>query len=272
MALLGLDPVGLDESATTATSRGVGLRRNAGLLYCLLTVLGISVLIDAPAFFGGHPANSLILSGGDVAEQVWFLGWLPHAMLHGLNPFLSHQLFAGSGGVNLMVNTSIFAPALVLSPVTLLGGPVLAFNVGVVLTPVLSAWPMYVLSRRFTPSATLASVAAVLWAFSPYVLSFLALGHFHQTVSFFPPLALLLIVDLASGRRSPRRSGVLGACGIVAQYFTGSELLAMTALELGLGLVVLAILRPQVLVSNWRRAATGLAWAAGCSFVMLAYP
>ncbi len=245
---------------------------NVGLLTCLAVVGLISLLIDGPAFFGGHPAHSLILPGGDVAEQVWFLGWLPHALLHGLNPFLSQHLFAGSGGVNLMVNTSIFAPALVLSPITLLGGPILAFNVGVVLTPVVAAWPTYVLARRFTKSVTLATVAVLLYVLSPYVLANLAFGHFHQTVSFFPPVVALLGMDLVAKRRSARSIGVLGALAVIAQYFTGSELLAMTAVEVGIGLLVVAVIRPRLLLDVWRRAAVALTWTAGISVVVLAYP
>ncbi|MEI7479919.1 MAG: hypothetical protein WCK25_06360, partial [Actinomycetes bacterium] len=49
-----------------------------------MAIVGVLALLsDAPAFFGGHPANSLIMPGGDVAEQVWFMGWLPHALTHG---------------------------------------------------------------------------------------------------------------------------------------------------------------------------------------------
>ncbi len=245
---------------------------NVGLLTCLSVVGIISLLIDGPAFFRGHPAHSLIIPGGDVAEQVWFLAWLPHALLHGLNPFLSQQLFAGSGGVNLMVNTSVFAPALFLAPITLLGGPTLAFNVGVVLTPVVAAWPTYVLARRFTQSITLATFAVLLFVFSPYVLSNLAFGHFHQTVSFFPPVVALLGMDLVTKKRSARRIGVLGALAVIAQYFTGSELLAMTAVEVGIGLLVVAVLRPRLLIEVWRRAAIALLWTAGISAVVLAYP
>ena len=236
-------------------------------------IVGVLALIcDAPAFFGGHPANSLIMPGGDVAEQVWFMGWLPHALLHGLNPFFSQYLFAGSGGVNLMVNTSVMFPALLLSPITILGGPILAFNVSVVLAPVLCAWSMMLLARRFTASFGLALVATLLWVMSPYVMSHLGFAHLHQTVTFFPPVVILLAASLVEGRRSARRTGVLGALAVIAQFFTGSEMLAMAAFEVALGLVVLAIFRPRFLFTNVKRGAEALLVAGGISVVGLAYP
>jgi len=242
----------------------------------VLSVMGVvgllALICDAPAFFGGHPANSLIMPGGDVAEQVWFLGWLPHALAHGLNPFVSQYLFAGSGGVNLMVNTSVMLPALLLSPLTILGGPILAFNVAVVLTPVLCAWPMMLLTRRFTASMWLGMVATILWVMSPYVLCHLGFAHLHQTVTFFPPVVILLAASLVEGRRSARRTGVLGALAVIAQFFTGSELLAMAAFEVALGLVVLAVLRPHFVAANLRRGIEALLTAGVISFVVLAYP
>ena len=238
-----------------------------------MAIVGVlALLCDAPAFFGGHPANSLIMPGGDVAEQVWFMGWLPHALTHGLNPFFSQYLFAGSGGVNLMVNTSVMFPALLLSPITMLFGPILAFNVAVVVTPAICAWPMMLLARRFTASFGLALAATVLWVMSPYVMSHLGFAHLHQTVTFFPPVVILLAASLVEGRRSPWRTGVLGALSVIAQFFTGSELLAMVAFEVALGLLVLAVVRPGFLVANWRRGAQALVAAGGISGVALAYP
>jgi hypothetical protein len=237
-----------------------------------MAIVGVLALLsDAPAFFGGHPANSLIMPGGDVAEQVWFMGWLPHALTHGLNPFVSQYLFAGSGGVNLMVNTSVMFPALLLAPLTLLGGPILAFNVSVVLAPVLCAWPMMLLARRFTSSFFLSLIATVLWVMSPYVMCHLGFAHLHQTVTFFPPVVILLAASLVEGRRSARRTGVLGALAVIVQFFTGSELLAMAAFEVALGLMVLAVLRPKFVRAHAAKGVHALLVAGGIAVVVLAY-
>ena len=247
-------------------------RFSRGLAGCLAMVLALSVALNWPMVASGHPNVALMTSGGDIAEQVWFLGWLPHALLHGHNPFFSSALYAGSGGVNLMSNTSVFFPALVLMPVTLLGGPILAFNIGVLFTPVVCAWPMYVLARRLSASWTLATVATVLWVLSPYVVSNLAQGHFHQTVTFFPPLVVLLAWDLIDAKRSVVATGIFGGLAVVAQYFTGSELLAMTALEVALGLLVLLVVKRAVLIANWKASLRSLLVASSVASALLCYP
>ncbi len=242
------------------------------MLCTLGVVLVLGVGINAHAWLTGHAGSWLPTTGGDVAEQVWFLAWLPHALLHGGNPLLSHQLFAGSGGVNLMVNTSEFAPGLVLAPITLTGGPILAFNVGVLVAPMLSAWPMYVLCRRLVASPVLAGIGGVLWAFTPYVISNLSSGRFHQTVQFIEPVVVLLAMDLCSGRRSPVRTGLWAAAAMVVQFFTGSEQLAMAAIEVGIGLVVLLVVRRDLVMQHLRSAAVAVGIATGVTAVVLAYP
>ena len=243
-----------------------------GLLGCIGLVALLAVLANGHAWFGGHPTHSLATPGGDIAEQVWFLAWLPHALLHLQNPFISHALFAGSGGVNLMVNTSEFAPALVLAPLTVLVGPVFAFNVGLVLAPVVSAWPMYVLVRRIVGRRWIATTTATMWAMSPYVLANLPSGRFHQTVQFIEPVVLLLALDLVQERRRPVTVGFLAASAIVVQYFTGSEQLAMVAFEVGLGLVVAAVFFRSTLHAVARRALVAVGVAGGVSVFFLAYP
>jgi len=243
-----------------------------GLLGCLGLAALLAVLANGHAWFGGHPTHSLATPGGDIAEQVWFLAWLPHALLHLQNPFISHALFAGSGGVNLMVNTSEFAPALVLAPLTVLVGPVFAFNVGLVLAPVVSAWPMYVLVRRIVGRRWIATTTATMWAMSPYVLANLPSGRFHQTVQFIEPVVLLLALDLVQERRRPVTVGFLAASAIVVQYFTGSEQLAMVAFEVGLGLVVAAVFFRSTLHAVARRALVAVGVAGGVSVFFLAYP
>lgn len=245
---------------------------DAGRWWCLVLATALGIAIDGHAWFGGHLAHTLPTIGGDVAEQVWFLGWLPHALVHLQNPFITHALFAGSGGVNLMVNTSEFGPALLLSPFTLLGGPILAFNVGVVLAPVVSAWAMFELLRRLVPQRTVAVGVALAWAYSPYVLANLPSGRFHQTVAIAPPLVVLLCLDLVEGRRSPRAVGLLGSALVVIQFFTGSEQLAMVAVAAGVGLVVLLAICPAFVVLHWRRGAEALVVAGAVSSVVLAYP
>ena len=67
-----------------------------------------------------------------MGQSVWFLGHGAHALLHGQGILTTHLINAPHG-YNLMANTSMVAPSLLLSPITWLFGPVVTFNVAVVL-------------------------------------------------------------------------------------------------------------------------------------------
>ena len=60
--------------------------------------------------------------GNDAGSSMWDLAWWPHALLHGINPFVTDGLFAPDR-VNLGGFTLLPLPALVAAPVTLLFGP-----------------------------------------------------------------------------------------------------------------------------------------------------
>ena len=74
-----------------------------------------------------HPGRDLIGYGHDPDQFVWMLAWWPHAILDGANPFVTHAVWWPQG-TNLAWDTSIPGLALLAAPVTLLGGPVLAYN------------------------------------------------------------------------------------------------------------------------------------------------
>ncbi len=85
-----------------------------------------------------HFRRDLIGGGSDPQLFVWSLGWWPHAVIHGLNPFVTHVLWAPHGS-NLVWTTSVPGLALLLAPVTLAAGPGAAYNVAAVLLPALAA-------------------------------------------------------------------------------------------------------------------------------------
>jgi len=41
---------------------------------------------------------------GDPALEMWWLEWLPWALIHGHNPLYTNALYAGTGGVNALAN------------------------------------------------------------------------------------------------------------------------------------------------------------------------
>ena len=114
-------------------------------------------LVLAFCFLGirvaAHPERDVV--GGlftDPQIFVWSFAWWPHAILHGLNPFYTHQIWAPDG-FNLAWATSVPGLAIAFAPLTLLFGPVLAYNVASI------AMPLAIIAERESASSSVASDA-----------------------------------------------------------------------------------------------------------------
>jgi hypothetical protein len=161
---------------------------------------------------------------GDVGQGVWSMAWLPFALGRGLDPFISHFQFAPAG-FNLLSNAGIFFPALLLSPITVTAGPVVAFDIGILAAPVVSGGCLYFVCRRLGAGWAGGLVAATLFGFSPYMVDEAPYGHFDLTWLFFPPLAYYLVRRILLDEGPASRPGLaLGALAVV-QYFTSTEIL-----------------------------------------------
>ncbi len=209
---------------------------------------------------------------GDPDQDVWFLAWVPHALGNGLNPFYSTAMFAPKG-INLVINTSILLPAFVMSPVTVLFGPIVSFNVAAMLAPAADAAALFIVLKRWAPFVGGRWLAGLFYGFSPFVLNDMSAGHLHMTVLVLPPIALALFDDLLIREKgNPVSKGALFGLVFAAQFLTGQEVLAMMMMLAACAVVLLAIRYPRLARQRWRRATVGLGCAAIVFVVLLAYP
>jgi len=179
--------------------------------------------------------------GADPELFIWAIAWWPHAILHGHNPFVSHAIWA-PGGANVMWTSSVPAIAALVFPITLLAGPVAAFNTAVVLMPAVAAWTAFLLCRHLTRSFAASLLGGYLFGFSSYELTHDAGGHLHLTSVFLLPLAALLVLRYLDGGLD--RRGLVARLGplLTVQILLSTEL-AMTltialALSLALGFLL----------------------------------
>ena len=209
---------------------------------------------------------------GDVGQGILFVKWLPFALSHGLNPFHSRMMFAPRG-INMLSNTAFFLPALVLAPLTAWLGPVGAFDIGVILAPVISGYALYWVLRRYEISGAAALIASVFYAYSPYMAQEVRLGHFNLSWMFFPPL-LVFLLDEIFVRQQMRAwtSGLALGALCIAQYFNSPEILLDSALLAALLLAVAAATHPRSVPGRLKHAAISSAIAVLLAGAALAYP
>jgi hypothetical protein len=186
------------------------------------------------------PGHRLIGGASDPEQTIWTLGWPLHALAAGHNPWLTDFLDYPAG-VNLMWTPTPIAPALLVSPVVLAWGPVVAYDLLMTLGPALSAWSAAAAIHRLVPNGAAAFLGGLLYGFSPYVLA-QELGHLGFVMAWMPPLVLLLLHELLVRRRwpAPLTGALLGLVGAL-QLYTSSEMLATTALVAFAGVLVLLV-------------------------------
>jgi hypothetical protein len=226
--------------------------------------------------WSGHPTTATTCGCDDPALFMWFLEWPAYALAHGHNLFYSTAMFH-PGGINLLSNTSVLAIGIPLAPVTWIFGPVATLNVASTLGPALTALAMFWLVLRWVRWAPAAFVAGLVFGFSPFVVVNLAAAHLMTAVLVLLPLMVACLDELlVRQRRRPVVTGAVLAVLVAAQFFLGTEVLAMFVLAAAAGVVVLvafAALRHRgELAARARFAGRGLAATAVVSLVLLAYP
>ncbi|MHB1533282.1 MAG: glycosyltransferase family protein [Acidimicrobiales bacterium] len=258
----------------TATAPRVSHRPGWGSLARGAAIVAIYVVCAVIGYWHawGHPAGVAVGGGaGDQAQTMWYLRWVPWALAHGQNPLFT--VWANYPlGVNLLAQTSVLALGLVVAPVTLLWGPVAAFNVSLTAAFVLSAGAAYLLCRRFTSWRPAAFAGGLLYGFSPYMVG-QGVGHLNLVFVPIPPLILLALHELmVRQQRSPLRVGVALGALVVVQFFISTEILATTALFAVIAVAMTALLAPGNRWQRLRRAAPGIGIAVAMILVVLAYP
>jgi hypothetical protein len=165
---------------------------------------------------------------------MWALKWWPYALLHGLNPFVSHYVWAPAGA-NLARSAMIPAAALVMAPATALFGLVASYNLLAVASPVLAAFTAYLLCRRLVGRELPALAGGYLFGFGPFQFAQL-LVHANISLVFLVPVMVYLAVRRADREISAPVYIVALAAVLALQVGLSTEVLATAA---GLGFVLL---------------------------------
>ena len=261
----------LEESAWRRPARAVVHRPREWVTAAigLAVYLALAVLLFSSAW--GSPQTTAVGLGTDPIFSIWFLRWVPFAVGHGWNPLLTTYLDYPAGA-NLSWSGLFPLPALVLSPVTLWLGPVVAYNLLATLALALSAWAGFFVARRYVSSPFAAALAGLLYGFSPALIA-QSLGHPQIAVAVIPPLMWLALDEILVRQRwAYLRSGaLLGVLG-AAQLLTGEELLAAEVIVGAAGTALLMAAKRGEIASHLGYAVRAAAVAAGVFLVLVVGP
>ena len=211
-------------------------------------------------------------TSSDSYQFVWWIRWLPWSLAHGEDPLYTTYLHDPLG-VNGMWNTPVPVLAALFSPITLTAGPIAAYNVAMVLGPVVSGLALALALGAWVERWWPRAAAGLLYGFSPFVVAHSSVGHLNLVWAVLPPaLVWLLHALLVAPRPRPWRTGVLIGLAFVLQTGIYTQTVALCAVLLVVLALMLAVRWPGEAV---RRAPDVLRAAAAClgTYVVLcAYP
>ncbi|SDO75072.1 hypothetical protein SAMN04515671_1914 [Nakamurella panacisegetis] len=203
----------------------------------------------------------------DPMQMMWFLAWVPLALRHGHDPFVTDALFY-PGGVSLAWNTEVPTLGLLAAPLTLVAGPALTFAVLMTLGPPLTTLTAFWWLRRHVRRPWPAAAGALLIGFGPYMSGHM-LGHLNLVFAPLLPLILMLAEDLLWRRpRPPVRSGCRLGLLTAAQLGISEELVLILLVGVVLAVVAAAAVRRALVGSAIRRSLAGTAVAVAVAVVL----
>ncbi|MGH7813053.1 MAG: hypothetical protein ACREQI_03520 [Candidatus Binataceae bacterium] len=177
----------------------------------------------------GHFRTLHLGATADPSLFMWYLVWWPYALVHGLNPFVTHLLWAPIG-INLTWMTCVPFPSLAAWPVTAAFGPIASLNLLSILAPALAGWAAFLLCRHLSELWWPALMGGYVFGFSSSMLTEQFNADLHVTVVFLVPLAALVTIRAIEGTIPRTRFIVLLAAILAAQFLTSIEVFATLAM------------------------------------------
>ena len=236
-------------------------------LYYLLAALALTL------WLWRDPASRTVAGNANDADQfAWFFRYDATAVAHWHLPALVTTAMNAPRGVNVMWNTFMLLPGVLLAPVTLVFGPQVSLNLLLTAGFAGSATAMFAVLRGWRVSVPAAALGAAVYGFSP-ALVHSAIGHYDLQFAVLPPLIVDVVLRLGTGRVTARRGGLRLGLLVTAQLFISEELLFGAGVAAILLLAVLAASRPRAVIGAAVGAlAGGVGIAAGVLAVLAGYP
>jgi hypothetical protein len=219
-----------------------------------------------------HPGTrALALNPNDQALVEWMLA---HGTRFYSGDFhLVTPLLNAPDGVNLMCNASFIVLGIVFAPVTLAFGAPVTFALIMALNLAATGIGWYLLfSRTLRLRRAAAAVGGAFTAFAPGMVS-QTNAHVHMTAQWLVPLIVWCVLRLAKQDRLPRiaaMGALLGAL-VTVHVFLGEEVLFLTAIALGVFVVLYCALSPRTAGRSLVPVTAGLAVAGVVALVALSH-
>ncbi|HVB87273.1 MAG TPA: hypothetical protein VNK23_11485 [Candidatus Dormibacteraeota bacterium] len=198
--------------AGTRSARRSAIRNHA-IAFLLFLALGFVFTLPGSLSLG----SGLLGFPGDNFQHAWFLWHFARSVVHAHNPFYTRLLYYPSR-VNLAWSTTDPLAGLLALPLSIFAGPVVAYNLSLILQLALAAFCARLFCLRISRNETAAFIGGMIFGFSPFLMAE-ALAHLSLVTAFPIPLFVLALDRIFSSESGSWRLGIpLGLALLLAAF------------------------------------------------------
>jgi hypothetical protein len=230
-----------EPAAAAKTEAAKSPRRTLSPAWLGLIALVIYVAVFIVAFGQSLVVNlhQPAVGQGEVDPNfyIWAWRWWTYAVSHWTNPLYSYQIGAPAG-YNLAWATTSPTVALLVAPITATLGPLVSFNLTLLLAPPTAAWGAFVVARRITGRFWASLPGGAVFGFNVYMLDHSISGQPNLTVTVLLPLIAYLVVRWWQGAIGRTGYVIWMAVALALEFYTFVEAFADLTLLWVFGLLV----------------------------------
>jgi hypothetical protein len=241
------DTVETDKSSTLATPSTSDLAKNAlakyGMWVTFIFYLILSYLLFAFSIGFNLTKGYIGLYIHDQIQFIWTLYWWPYAISHHINPFFSTFIWHPYGTDLSIAPAAVPGASLIALPITLIFGPVVSYNLLIIIGSALSAFFTFLITNYLTKSYKAGVIAGLLFGFSTY--QFVQVIHLNLVLTFLIPLiGYLFLLFWEKKINSIAFILLVGSC-LTLQYLIGIEVFVTLALFIGISFIIFMLVYPE---------------------------
>ncbi len=237
------DTAELDENPTLAASSKSDLAKNAHAHYamwalCIFYLL-LSYLLFAYSIGFNLTTRYIGKLSHDQIQYIWTLYWWPYAISKHINPIFSTYIWHPYGTDLSFAPASVPGASLIALPITLIFGPVVSFNILIIIGNALSAFLTFLIIKYLTQSFMAGVIAGLLFGFSTY--QFVQVIHLHTELTFLIPLiGYLFLLFWEKKIQSVAFILLVGSC-LTLQFLFAIEIFVTLTLFIGISLIIFTL-------------------------------
>lgn len=148
-----------------------------------------------------HLSQKIVGYSGDSWLSIWYLWHTEYQVIHLHSPFYSPYLLSPHG-INLATATIMPLIGILMTPITILFGAVVSYNILGLVAPVISGYLTYKLAYNWTKHTVGSLTAGVVFAFSVVSYAQIDMGHLVYFISFGIPLVAIALTRIWDNSRT----------------------------------------------------------------------